>query len=93
MKITNAILATRIKGSLKISMAHEEENQAQRTAPVEIMQSIAITPMLEFSPDTKLGTSVATRWNNWQSDFEMYLKASRIKIPSVNVPCCCIKLE
>ena len=81
MKITNAILATRIKSSLKISMAHEEENQAQRPAPVQIMQSITITPTLEFSLDAKLGTSLATRWNNWQRDFEMYLKASRIKAP------------
>ena len=38
-------------------MADEEKNQAQQPAPVQIMQSVTITPMPEFSPDAKLGTS------------------------------------
>ena len=62
-------------------MADEEENQAQQPAAVQIMQSVTITPMAEFSPEAKLGTSIATRWNNWQTDFEMYLTASGITDP------------
>ena len=63
------------------SMADEEENQAQQPAPVQIMPSVTITPMPEFNPDAKLGTSIATRRNNWQTDFEMYLTASGITDP------------
>lgn len=48
---------------------------------VQIMQSVTINPMPEFSPDAKLGTSLNTRWNNWQSDFEMFLTASGITDP------------
>ena len=42
------------------------------------MQSVTITPMPEFSPAAKLGTSITTRWNNWQTDLEMFLTASGI---------------
>ena len=35
-----------------------------------------------FCPDAKLGTSLATKWNNWQSDFDMYLTASGITDPT-----------
>ena len=45
------------------------------------MQSVTINPMPEFSPDAKIGTSLATRWSNWQADFEMYLTASGIIDP------------
>ena len=45
------------------------------------MESVTITPMPGFSPDAKLGTSIATRWNNRQTDFEIYLTASRITDP------------
>ena len=48
----------------------------------KIIQSVAITPMPEFCPDAKLGTSLATKWNNWQSDFDMYLTASGITDPT-----------
>ncbi|CAB3996492.1 PREDICTED: uncharacterized protein LOC107336737 [Paramuricea clavata] len=48
---------------------------------VQIMQSVTITPMPEFCPDAKIGTSLSTRWNNWQSDFEMYITASGITDP------------
>ncbi len=34
--------------------------------------------MPEFRPDAKVGASLATRWINWQSDFEMFLTASGI---------------
>ena len=37
--------------------------------------------MPEFSADAKIGTSLATRWSNWQADFEMYLTASGIIDP------------
>ena len=67
----------------------DEENHAppQPSEPtpqqtVQIMQSIAITPMPEFCPDAKLGTSLATKWNNWQCDFDMYLTASGITDPT-----------
>ena len=59
-------------------MADEAE---QQQLPVQIMQSVTINPMPEFSPDAKIGTSLATRWNNWQSDFERYLTASGITDP------------
>ena len=45
------------------------------------MQSVTINPMPEFSPDAQIGTSLATRWSNWQSDFEMYLTASGVTDP------------
>ncbi|XP_028412526.1 uncharacterized protein LOC114535409 [Dendronephthya gigantea] len=54
----------------------EENEQPQQT--MQVMQSIAITPMPEFRPYAKLRTSIATKWNNWQSDFDMYLTASGI---------------
>ena len=34
--------------------------------------------MPEFKPDAKIGASLATSWKNWQSDFEMFITASRI---------------
>jgi hypothetical protein len=34
--------------------------------------------MPEFRPDAKVGASLATRWNNWQADFEMFIIASGI---------------
>jgi len=61
-------------------MTDEAEQPPQQPA-VQIMQSVTINPMPEFSPDAKIGTSLATRWSNWQSDFEMYLTASGITDP------------
>ena len=61
-------------------MAQEAE-QPHHQPPVQIMQSVTINPMPEFSPDVKIGTSLATRWSNWQADFEMYLTASGIIDP------------
>ena len=40
--------------------------------------------MPEFSPNAKIGTSLATRRSNWQSNFEMYLTASGITDPERN---------
>ena len=48
----------------------EEDEQPRPQLPVQIMQSVTIYPMPEFSLDAKIGTSLATRWSNWQSDFE-----------------------
>ena len=59
----------------------DEAEQPQQQPAVQIMQSVTINPMPEFSPDAKIGTSLATRWSNWQSDFEMYLTASGITDP------------
>lgn len=43
-------------------------------------QSVTIQPMAmpEFRPDGKVGATLATRWINWQSDFEMFITASGI---------------
>ena len=49
-------------------MSDDEEGITQPQPMVQIMQSVAITPMPKFCPDAKLGTSLATKWNNWQSD-------------------------
>ena len=55
----------------------ENEGQQQNTA-ASMAHSIPIRPMPEFNPDTALGASVATRWKNWISDFDMFLVASGI---------------
>ena len=41
-------------------------------------QSVSIQPMPQFCPEANVGASLATRWVNWQSDFEMFLMASSI---------------
>ena len=56
----------------------DDEAEPQQQPAVQIMQSVTINPMAEFCPDAKVGTSIAIRWNNWQSDFDMYLTASGI---------------
>ena len=63
-------------------MSDDEGGITQPQSTVKMMQSVAITPMPEFCPDAKLGTSLATKWNNWQSDFDMYLTASGITDPT-----------
>ena len=50
-------------------MSDDEGGITQPQSTVQVMQSVAITPIPEFCPDAKLGTSLATKWNNWQSDF------------------------
>ena len=55
------------------------ENRAAPQQPaLQIMQSATINPMAKFCPHAKVGTSISIRWNNWQSDFDMYLTASGI---------------
>ncbi len=63
-------------------MSDEEREPPQPQQTVQIMQSIAITPKPEFCPDTKVDTNIATKWNNWQSDFKMYITASGITDPT-----------
>ena len=53
----------------------ENEEEQQNTA-ASMAHSIPVRPMPEFNPDTALGASVATRWKNWISDFDMFLVAS-----------------
>ena len=63
-------------------MSDEETTPAQPAQQavqvVQMAQSATIQPMPEFRPDAKVGASLATRWINWQSDFEMFLTASGI---------------
>ncbi len=42
-------------------------------------QSVSIQPVPEFNPDSELGASLATKWQTWVDDFEMFLTASDIK--------------
>ena len=37
--------------------------------------------MPEFGPEAHVGASLATRWDKWLSDFEMYILASGITNP------------
>lgn len=41
-------------------------------------QSVSIQPVPEFNPDSEVGASLATRWQNWIEDFEMFILASGI---------------
>jgi hypothetical protein len=61
-------------------MADEETPQPAQQAVqvVQMAQSVTIQPMPEFRPDAIVGASLATRWNNWQADFEMFIIASGI---------------
>ncbi|CAB4016472.1 Retrovirus-related Pol poly from transposon, partial [Paramuricea clavata] len=61
-------------------MADEETPQPAQQAVqvVQMAQSVTIQPMPEFRPDAKVRASLATRWNNWQADFEMFIIASGI---------------
>ena len=43
------------------------------------VQSVNIPPPPEFTPDSEVGASLATRWITWMDDFEMFLTASGIK--------------
>ena len=56
----------------------QAEPQPLQQAAIQIMRQSVTTPMPEFFPDAKIGTSLSTRWNNWQTDFEMYITASGI---------------
>ena len=62
-------------------MDEEAEQQQNNRLYRSCNLSVTINPMPELSPDVKIGTSLMTRWSNWQSDFEMYLTASGITDP------------
>lgn len=41
-------------------------------------QSVSIRPVPEFNPDVEVGASLALRWKDWLTDFEMFITASGI---------------
>ena len=55
------------------------ENQAPPGNINVHTQSVSIQPVPEFNPDSELGASLATKWQTWVDDFEMFLTASGIK--------------
>ena len=65
----------------EIAQTQPKQQQQQAVQVVQMAQSVTIQPMPEFRPDAKVGASLATRWINWQSDFEMFLTASGITDP------------
>ncbi len=59
----------------------ETPEQAEQTQTPHQAISVAILPMPEFKPEAHVGASLATRWDKWLSDFEMYILASGITDP------------
>ena len=59
-------------------VAEHEQQTVEPQRIIEMAHSIPIQPMQEFNPDAELGASLATRWNNWISDFEMFIVATGI---------------
>ncbi len=59
----------------------ETPEQAEQTQTPHQAISVAIQPMPEFKPEAHVGASLATRWDKWLSDFEMYILASGITDP------------
>ena len=56
-------------------MAEEQEPAAQGGIHIH---SVSIQPVCEFNPDAEVDASLATRWNTWIDDFEMFSTASGI---------------
>ena len=56
-------------------MAEDQEPAAQGSIHIH---PVSIQPVCEFNPDAEVGGSLATRWNTWIDDFEMFLTASGI---------------
>ena len=56
-------------------------------------QSVSIQPVPDFNPDNEVGASLATRWNTWIADFEMFITASDKKIRNKNMHYFCIKQD
>ena len=51
-----------------------EVDQADPPAQIHVTTpSVSIQPVPEFNPDAEFGASLATRWNTWLADFEMFL--------------------
>ena len=56
-----------------------EADQADPPAQIHVTTpSVSIQPVPEVNPDAEFGASLATRWNTWLADFEMFLLASGI---------------
>ena len=56
-----------------------EADQADPPAQIHVTTpSVSIQPVPEFNPDAEFGPSLATRWNTWLADLEMFLLASGI---------------
>ena len=47
-------------------------------AVISHLPSVSIKPVAEFNPHAEVGASLATLWNDWLDDFEMFLVASGI---------------
>ena len=65
-------------------MGDKEVNESEHPAAdqpriIEMAHSIQIQPMQEFSLNAELGSSLATRWNTWIPDFELYIVATGIR--------------
>ena len=58
-----------------------EQHETLQQTPVQMLQSVTIQPMPKFRPDAKVRASITTRWNNWQSDFEIFLTTRGITDP------------
>lgn len=59
-------------------MAKSNAKQQVEPQPVQVIkmaQSISVYPLPVFYPNAVVGASLATRWNNWMADFEMYIVA------------------
>ena len=58
----------------------EQNEQVSTSHPVI---PVAIQPMPEFGPEAYVGASLATRWDKWLSDYEMYILGSGITDPKL----------
>ena len=59
----------------------DEPQQAEHVNTAHQAIPVAIQPMPEFKPEAHVGASLATRWDKWLSDFEMFIVASGITDP------------
>ena len=59
----------------------DEPQQAEHVNTAYQAIPVAIQPMPEFKPEAHVGASLATRWDKWLSDFEMFIVASGITDP------------
>ena len=56
-----------------------EADQANSPANINVnTSSVSNQSVPEFNPGAEIGASLATRWNNWLEDFEMFIFASGI---------------
>ena len=69
-------------------MAEDQEPAAQGSIHIHL---VSIQPVCEFNPDAEVGASLATCWNTWIDDFEMFLTASGKTDKKQMVPYFCTK--